>query len=165
MAFDTFLKIESPDLKGESTAKDFADQMEIFSFSWGASNPVTVGSSTGGMSGGKVSVSSFNIMKKTDKASPELFMACCTGKHYGKATVSLRKAGGKQEVYLTYTFTEVMVESVQWSGSSGGDDVPTESVSLAFGKVEISYKAQKPDGTLDSSAVKGQWDLTKVTNE
>lgn len=165
MAFDTYLKIESPDLKGESTAKGFEGAIEIYSFSLGASNPVTVGSGTGGMSGGKVSVSSFNLMKKTDKSSPELFMANCTGKHYGKAVVSMRKAGGKQEEFLTYTFTEVMVESIQWSGSSGGDDTPTESVSLAFGKVEISYKAQKADGTLDSSAVKGQWDLTKVTHE
>ena len=32
-----------------------------------------------------------------------------------------------------------MVESVQWSGSSGGDDTPTESVSFAFAKVEIDY--------------------------
>jgi type VI secretion system secreted protein Hcp len=165
MAFDTYLKIESPTLDGESTAKDFEKQIELYSFSLGASNPVTVGSGTGGMSSGRVSVSSFNIMKKTDKASPELFMACCNGKHYGKATVTLRKAGGKQEPYLIYTFTEVMVESVQWSGSTGGDDTPTESVSLAFGKIEISYKAQKPDGTLESSPVKGQWDLTKVTHE
>lgn len=165
MAFDTFLKIESPELKGESTAKGFENTIEIYSFSWGASNPVTVGSGTGGMSGGKVSVSSFNVMKKTDKASPELFAACCTGKHYGKATVTMRKAGGKQETFLVYTFTEVMVESVQWSGSSGGDDTPTESLSLAFGKVEISYTAQKPDGTMDSSPVKAVWDLTKVSNE
>jgi type VI secretion system secreted protein Hcp len=165
MAFDTFLKIESPDLKGESTAKSFEGQIELYSFSWGASNPVTVGSGTSGLGAGRVSVSSFNVMKKTDKASPELFMACCTGKHYGKATVTMRKAGGKQENFLVYTFTEVMVESIQWSGSSGGDDTPAESLSLAFGKVEVSYTAQKPDGTMESSPVKAQWDLTKITNE
>ena len=33
-----------------------------------------------------------------------------------------------------YTFTDVMVDSIQWSGSPGGDDVPTESVSFAFAK-------------------------------
>ena len=35
-----------------------------------------------------------------------------------------------------------MVESIQWSGSSGGDDTPTESVSIAFAKVKISYSKQ-----------------------
>ena len=55
-----------------------------------------------------------------------------------------------------------MVESVQWSGSTGGDDTPTESLSLAFAKVEIEYKTQDDKGKL---AVAGQasWDLTKVS--
>lgn len=162
MSFDTYLKIDKID--GESTAKGHEKQMEIYSFSWGASNPVTVGPGTGGMSGGRVSISSFNVMKRTDKASPELFKACAAGTHYDKAIVTMRKAGGEQEAFLVYTFHEVMVESIQWSGSSGGDDTPTESLSLAFGKVEVSYKPQEKDGKL-GSAVETSWDLTKVADK
>lgn len=161
MAFDTYIKIEG--VEGEATADGFEKQIEIYSFSWGASNPTTIGSGSSGLSAGKVSLSSFNIMKKTEKSSARLFAACCKGDHFTSALVSLRKATGEggQGVYLTYKFTDVMVESIQWSGSSGGDDTPTESVSLAYGKVEIEYKNQGKDGKL---AVAGQaaWDLTKV---
>ena len=38
-----------------------------------------------------------------------------------------------------------MVESIQWSGSSGGDDTPTESVSFAFAKVKVTYSKQEFD--------------------
>ena len=71
MAFDTFLELTG--IEGEATAKDMAKKIEIYSFSWGASNPTTVGSGGTGLSAGKVSVSSFNIMKKTEKSSATLF--------------------------------------------------------------------------------------------
>ncbi len=162
MAFDTFLDLTG--VEGEATAKGMEKKIEIYSFSWGASNPTTVSSGATGLSAGKVSVSSFNIMKKTEKSSPKLFQACCTGKHFDKAVVTMRKASGDggQKAFLTYTFTDVMVESVQWSGSTGGDDTPTESVSLAFAKVAITYQQQDSKGGSVGNAVDASWDLTKV---
>jgi len=164
MAFDTFLDIK--EVPGESTAKGMEGKIEIYSFSWGASNPTTIGSGTAGISAGKVSISSFNVMKKTDKGSALLFKACCRGDHYNEMKVIMRKAtgAGGQEAFLSYTFTTVYVESIQWSGSTGGDDTPTESVSFAFGKVAIEYKGQGKDGKL---AVLGQaaWDVTTVSDK
>lgn len=161
MAFDAFLKL--PNVKGESTDKTHSGEIEIYSFSWGASNPVHIGSGTGGMGAGKVSISSFNVMKKSDSTSPLLFKACCTGSHYDTATVTLRKAGGSAALeYLTYLFTEVFVESIQWSGSSGGDDTPTESLSLAFGKVEITYKTQDAKGGAKDT-IGAKYDMLKNT--
>jgi type VI secretion system secreted protein Hcp len=164
MAFDTFMKIEGPDVAGESKAADHTGEIEIYSFSFGVSNPVTVGSGTTGLSGGKATMSSFNAMKKTDKASPVLFNGCCTGQAYDKITVSIRKAGGAagQQEYLQYIFSNCMIESVQWSGSTGGDDSPIESLSFAFSKYEMQYKAQKPDNTLESSPIRGNYDVTQV---
>jgi type VI secretion system secreted protein Hcp len=163
MAFDTYLDIKGPDVAGESTAAGFVGKIELYSFSLGASNPVTVGSGSGGMSGGKVSISSFNFMKKTEKSSGSLFSACCSGQHYATATVTMRKAGGTggQSIFLVYEFTECMVESIQWSGSTGGDDAPTESVSMAFAKVKITYNGQKPDGTF-GKLTEASWDMTTV---
>jgi type VI secretion system secreted protein Hcp len=163
MAFDTFLKLTGID--GESTAVGFEKSIEVYSFSWGASNPSTVGSGASGLSAGKVSISSFNVMKKSETSSAKIFQSCATGQHIDSATVSMRKAGGTagQVVFLEYKFTDVLIESVQWSGSSGGDDTPTESLSIAFGKVEITYNKQ--DSKTGKASVAGQasWDLTKVT--
>jgi type VI secretion system secreted protein Hcp len=164
MPFDTY--VELTDIPGEATAKGFEGKIEIFSFSWGASAPVTIGPGSTGMSASRVSISSFNVMKKTDIASPKLFNAACLGTHIGKMTVSMRKQTGTggQGVFLIYTFDEVMVESVQWSGSSGGDDTPTESVSFAFGKVTVEYKQQGKDGKL-TAGTPVVWDLRTVTAE
>jgi type VI secretion system secreted protein Hcp len=162
MAFDTF--IELPGVEGESTAKGMEKKIEIYSFSFGASNPTTIGSGATGISAGKVSISSFNVMKKTEKSSPPLFSSCCNGKHFDTATVTCRKATGEsgQKAFLVYTFSDVMVESIQWSGSSGGDDTPTESISFAFGKVAINYQQQDSKGGSVGNAVQASWDLTTV---
>ena len=162
MAFDTY--VELTDIPGEATAKNFEGKIEIYSFSWGASAPVTIGPGSTGMSASRVSISSFNVMKKTDKASPKLFKAACLGEHITKMTVTMRKQTGTggQDAFLIYTFDEVMVESVQWSGSSGGDDTPTESVSFAYAKVEIEYFMQDDKGAM-KTAGQASWDLTKVS--
>jgi type VI secretion system secreted protein Hcp len=166
MAFDTYLKIEGPAVDGEVTTKGLEKQIEIYSFSWGASNPTTVGPGSDGLSGGRVSISSFNVMKKSEKSSPMLFQSCCNGQHFDKATVTMRKAGGTagQVTFLTYVFDNVMVESIQWSGSTGGDDTPTESLSLAFAKCTITYFMQDDKGAT-KKAGEAVWDLTKVANE
>jgi type VI secretion system secreted protein Hcp len=169
MAFDTYMIIDNAStVKGEATAEGLTPPTgwtEIYSFSWGASNPTTVGPGKGGLAAGRVSVSSFNIMKKTDNCSPQLFASCCTGQHYPTAQVVLRKAtgsAGKQQIFLQYDFTDVMIESVQWSGSSGGDDTPTESVSFAFAAVKITnYTQDEAKGTLKKGN-EASWDLTKV---
>jgi len=162
MAFDAFLKF-TPTVKGESTDKTHAGEIEIMSFSFGASNPVSIGSGTTGAGSGKVHLSSFNIMKKTDSASTSLFKACCSGAHYTDATITLRKAGGATPLeYLVYQFNTVFVESIQWSGSTGGDDTPTESVSLAYGSVTITYKTQDAKGGAKDTLGAG-WDQIKNT--
>src|SRR5271166_2901290 len=164
MAFDTYISIDTVD--GEATQAKHEKWIEIYSFSWGASNPTTVGSGTSGLSSGKVSVSSFNIMKKTETSSAPLFAACCAGQHYATATVEMSKAtgtSGQQQVFLKYEFTDVMVESIQWSGSSGGDDTPTESVSFAFAKVAVTYSKQDEATGSMSPAGNASWDLTKVS--
>ncbi len=168
MAFDTFLFLEG--IKGESTATienpPLPDKpLEIYSWSFGASNPSTVGSGKGGLSAGKVSISSFNVSKKTENASAQLFLNSCTGQHIAKASIIMRKAtgtAGKQVTFLQYDFTHVMVDSIQWSGSSGGDDTPQESVSFSFATVFIQNYLQGTDGKMSKGAG-AAWDLTKVT--
>ncbi len=163
MAFDAFIKLDGVD--GESTRKDFEKQIEILSFSWGASNPVTIGSAGPGGGAGKASLSSFNFMKISDAASPVMFQSCCAGKHFPTAKVSLRKAGGQAMDYLVYEFENCFIDSVQWSGSSGGDDRPIESVSVTFGKVTVTYTPQDAKGNPAGKPVIGNWDVTTVSDK
>jgi type VI secretion system secreted protein Hcp len=160
MAFDAYLKLDG--IEGESTAKGNEKQIMVESFSWGASNPAQINPAGGGIGTGRVTMSSFSIQKRQDATSPELFECCCTGKHIKKGWLYVRKQGGDQGVFHELEFETLIVESLQWSGASGGEDVPTESVSFAFKKVTFGFAKQKPDGKMEAMKRK-IWDITKVS--
>ena len=60
---------------------------------------------------------------------------------------SARPAQGQQE-YLIIKMTDILVTSVSTSASAEGD-ATVEGVVLTFAKVDLEYKPQKPDGSLD----------------
>lgn len=146
MAADIFFKIG--DIKGESADDKHKDEIDVLSWQWGVSNAGTMGVGGGGGSG-KANFSDLTFMHSVDKASPNLMMKCATGEHIKDATLVQRKAGGKQEEYLIIKLADVIISSVSDSGADGGGN-PTESVSLNFTKMELEYKPQKADGSLDS---------------
>jgi type VI secretion system secreted protein Hcp len=162
MAFDAFLKIDGVD--GESTRKGYEKQIPILSFSWGGSNPATIGVDGGG-GAGKGVLSSLSIMKKSDASSPLIFQKCMEGEHIKSAKLTLMKAGGKAPIdFVVYELSIVYIDSVQYSGSQGGDDAPMESVSLTFGKMTYTFTPQTATGTKGSPVV-GQWDITTVDSK
>jgi type VI secretion system secreted protein Hcp len=161
MAFDAFLKVDGID--GETTRKGYEKCIAVQSFSWGGANSSTIGV-TGGGGGGKGTLSSLNIMKKADATSPKFFQKCMEGEHIKKASLTLLKSGGKESVdFIVYELETVYVDAFQNTGSEGGDDTPTESVSMSFGKCTYTYTPQKPDGTKGAPVV-GQWDVTTVSS-
>jgi len=153
---DYFLKLEG--IKGESTDDKHKDEIELESWSFGGTNAGAFASGGGGGSG-KVALQDFNFVKKTDKASPNLFKACCTGEHIKTATLVCRKAGKEQQEFLTIILTSALVSSYQTGGSAGSDIIPMDQVSLNFGKIEYKYKEQKADGSLGGEVI-GGWDVT-----
>lgn len=143
---DMFLKIDG--IKGESTASDHKNEIDIESFSWGLSQQGTAGRGGGG-GAGKVTVQDFSFTSHVNKASPLLMQAVADGKHIKFAELSVRKAGGQQQDYLTYTLEDLLVSS--YSTQSLNNDVPTDSFSLNFTKVEFRYDSPSADGSVGSS--------------
>jgi type VI secretion system secreted protein Hcp len=154
MASDIFAKIG--DIKGESFDDKHKDEIDVLSYSWGVTQAGTIVGGGGGGEG-KAQFSDFNFTTNVSKASPMLFLACASGQHIKDATISVRKAGGKTEDYLILKMTDVMISSYQASGSST-QDRPTESVSMAYAKIEFTYKPQNANGTLGAGITTG-WDL------
>src|SRR5690349_6660623 len=144
MAVDVFLKLA--DVKGESKDDKHKDEIEVLSWSWGVSNPVDARAGAG-KGAGKANFGDLNFMHALDKASPVLMKACTMGDHFKDATLTSRKAGKGQQEYLIVKLKEVYVSSVQPSGSS---EHPMECVSLVFGHIDLEYKPQKEDGSLDA---------------
>ena len=142
MSVDMFMKIES--LAGESVDKTHAGEIDVLAWNWGVSNAGSahVG---GGAGAGKASVQDLSFTKFTDKATPNLLIASCNGKHFASAVLVIRKAGETPLEYLKFTLTEVMVTSVSLGGS-GGDDRLMENVTLNFAAMKVEYVEQKKDG-------------------
>lgn len=153
-AVDYFLKLDTID--GESTDDKHKGEIDVESWSWGETNAGTH-SGGGGGGAGKVVMQDFHFVMKVNKASPKLLLACATGAHIPKGTLTCRKAGTEQQEYLVIKFADLLVSSYQTGGSSG-DVVPTDQISLNFSKIEYEYKPQKADGTLDA-VVKTGYDL------
>jgi type VI secretion system secreted protein Hcp len=149
-----FLKLG--DIKGESQDAKHKGEIELLSWSWGISQAGGFHTGTGG-GVGKASFADLSVTHRLDKASPNLMMACASGQHIKDGLLTQRKAGKDQQEFLTFKLADIIVTGVQPAGHDG-DSGPMENVSLNFGKVEMEYKAQKADGTLDAS-VKFVYDI------
>ena len=156
-AVDYFLKIDG--IEGESTDAKHKDEIDVESWSWGETQTGSAAHGGGG-GAGKVAMQDFHFVARTSKASPGLLLACATGEHIKKAVLTCRKAGGDQQEFLTFTLSDLLVSSYQAKGEAGEDGVPTDQISLNFAKIEMEYKPQKADGSLDGPANAG-WDLKK----
>jgi type VI secretion system secreted protein Hcp len=158
MAVDYFLKLDGID--GESQDSKHKGEIDLESFSWGATQ--TGAHAFGGGGGaGKVQMQDFHFVMKSNKASPKLMLACADGEHIKTGVLTARKAGKDQQDYLKVTMSDLLISSFQTSGSAHGDEIPTDQVSLNFSKIEYEYKEQKPDGTLGGTTKVG-YDLKSM---
>ncbi|AIF82945.1 type VI secretion system effector, Hcp1 family [Candidatus Nitrososphaera evergladensis SR1] len=150
---DYFLKIDG--IEGESTSDRHKGEINIESFSWGASNTGSA-SAGGGAGAGKVSFQDISFTKVIDKSSPKLMLATATGQHIKQVTLTGEMSGKKGQQFLQIKLTDVLISSYQQGGSSGA--VPTDSFSLNFAKIEFTYYPTNPDGSL-GAPMTGGWDI------
>lgn len=134
MAFDAFLKLDG--IEGESLDHKHKGEIEVLSFSWGASNPTTIGSASGGAGAGKIKFNEFSIVKNMDTASPLIFQKICEGSRLPNGFFTLTDRSTGLAFYKIH-FEEVFISSVQPASSPGGNSA-LESVSFAFANVSIS---------------------------
>jgi type VI secretion system secreted protein Hcp len=146
MATDIFAKIG--DIKGESADSKHKDEIEVLAWSWGVSQGGSM-SMGGGGGQGKASFNDFHITHFIDKASPNLLKACATGEHIKEATIIARKAGKGQQEFLIVKMNDLIITGVAPSGN-GSDGGLVENVAMQCAKIDLEYKPQKADGSLDA---------------
>ena len=143
---DYFLKFDG--IKGESADAKHKDEIDIEAWSWGETN--AGGHASGGGGGaGKVSMQDFHFVMRMNRASVSLMKACATGEHIKDATLSARKSGKGQQEFLVIKFNDVLISSYQ-SGGSEGSVSPIDQVSFNFAKIDVEYKPQKADGSVEA---------------
>lgn len=148
---EMFLKVE--DAPGESKREGMEDTIEITSFSWLERQKGAARTGSGVTESG-VDMGDFRFVAPVSKASPKLLVKCAGGKTIPSAEFSCRKSvGDKQDVFLKYKFTNFVISSYQMTGADTGS--PMDEFAFNFEKIEIEYKPQKDDGTLDAAVTAG----------
>lgn len=143
MAVDMFLEIR--ECPGESRKKGHENQIDIVSFSFGASQSGSFARGGAGGGAGKAEFQDISVVKEVDKASPKLFQACAAGTHFPKATIYVRKAGDRPLEYYKVEMSDLIVSSVQNSGAASGDGV-MESVTMNCAVINFTYVEQDAKG-------------------
>jgi type VI secretion system secreted protein Hcp len=156
MAVDCFLKLD--DIKGESVDSKHAGEIDVLSWTWGASQSASFQSGTGGGTA-KVNVKDLTVTKLVDRSSPTLMGLCFTGAPVKSAVLSMRKAGGTQMEYINITMEDAVISSTN-SANTPGQEQLTETITMNFARVKFNYTPQKPDGSADA-AVKFGYDIAK----
>lgn len=82
-----------------------------------------------------------------------------SGSHLKSVDISIVKPGQTPYTYYTIHMERVFINSISESGTG---EVPMFYIQLKPSKIKWSYKTQKPDGSVGSTATFG-WDLTTST--
>jgi type VI secretion system secreted protein Hcp len=159
MAFDAFIKIK--DIDGESTDEKHQGWIEVVSYTHGLSQSVSsTASSAGGASSERANFDDFNFIKQLDIASPALALACADGTHIDEVIVELCRAGTEKVKFMEYKLTNCLITGVSTNGNGNGD-LPTETVKIAYGKINWAYVKQDRQGGKAAGNMAAGWDLQK----
>ncbi|WP_367873620.1 type VI secretion system tube protein Hcp [Luteolibacter sp. Populi] len=113
---------------------------EANSVEFGMENVITIGSATGGVGVGKAKANPLSCVKMPNSASAALFTACATGGHWDVMEIVFTKLSpnGKTEAYLRVELKLVFVSELAME-MAGGDDNPSETVTVAYGAQRLTF--------------------------
>ena len=139
---DSFLHLQTKragKIKGEATNPGQTDDIIVLGWRWGldASTAVTDKNE-------RRSYTALTIYKHIDRATTGLMSALVVNDEVKEANLTLRRAGGTQEIYFTVKLETARVVSVHHETDSDGH--PREAVSIVFTKVTAEYTPQQSSG-------------------
>jgi type VI secretion system secreted protein Hcp len=125
-------------IKGGTSDKAFADQIDVIDWSWGMSSP----SALGGQPTGRVALEQLKLVKRVDKASTPLIQVMRSNELLTTAVLSVRKPGVVgQEAYFTVKLTKARIIAYHVESDISDDGAPTltERLEFAFLSAEFEF--------------------------
>ncbi len=142
MARDILLKLTGID--GDSGVKDHEGEIDVESWSWGATQSGTMHFGKG-KGEGKVSIQDVSVTKKADIASPTLWFYCSKGKKIDEAVLTVRGTIADEPTdVMVLTMNDVIIRSVS-TGSDNGEGDVQESLTLNFAAAELAFTGPEGD--------------------
>lgn len=138
-------------IAGESQDSKHIGEIDILSWSFGASNSVP----SGGGGPSKPNFNGFTVVKKFDKSSPKLFLAELSGQLIPKMVLTVRKPSESQFEFLKITLENVIVTNYETSESENG---VIDQWSFDYERIQIVYQELEADGSPGDITTVG-WDV------
>lgn len=129
-------------VKGEATASGHAGEIVVRSWSWGVTASQAHGSA---QATARRAYQELCIVKGIDAATTPLMSALATNDELKEVVLSMRKPGDGQIDYFRIKLNGARVTSLRHQ--TEGQGVTTESVAIAFTKVEVQYTPQQAGGS------------------
>jgi type VI secretion system secreted protein Hcp len=132
------IALKIPGILGDLKVVGFEKQIEVMSLSNNILNPVKAGSPGGGGAAGKAVFSDMTIRKRIDTASPALFLAIVTGKHFPNAVLTfVQDSGGSLLAVFEITLTDIVVSKIETDATEKNVLAGQEQIDLNFTKIQL----------------------------
>ena len=137
-AMADLIALKIPGILGDLKVAGFENQIEVMSLSNNILNPVKAGSTGGGGGVGKAVFSDMIIHKRFDTASPALFLALVTGKHFPNAVLTfIQNSTGSLLAVFEITLTDIVVSKIEINATEKNVLEGQEQINLNFTKIQL----------------------------
>lgn len=133
------------DIKGEATDQDHKDWILIESMSSSIFRSVPQGAKDQQRTKGETTLGDVVCVRQLDKSSTKLQEACANGTFFKEVELHFcTTVKNKQEPYLTYKLSNVIISSYSCHGNASGSPLPSEEITLGFTAAEWTYIVVDP---------------------
>lgn len=148
-----FLKIEGPEILGESQTNGYQNQLNVIAYQLSASKYVQIGTDPRNDNLGPTEFAPLTLTAFVDaKAMPKIVNSTALGtKHDIITLTSARTSGNGLVVFSTIVLEEAFFINVSLAGTSG--DVPVYDFSVEYAKITITTNVIDPTTGLPTGQV------------
>lgn len=134
------------DIKGQATEQNHKEWIIIQSMSAPIFRSIPQGAKDQQRTRGETTLGDIVVVRELDKSSTKLQEACANGTFFKEVEIHFCSTiKNKQEPYLKYKLTNVIVTSYSFHANADGSTQPTEEVSLGFTAIEWTYVILDPE--------------------
>ncbi len=134
------------DIEGEASDTDHQKWIIIDSMSSPIHRSIPEGAKDQQRTRGETTLGDIVVVRQLDKSSTKLQEACANGTFYPEVEVHFcTTVKDKQEPYLKYKLSNVIVTSYGIHANAAGDPQPSEEVTLGYTEVEWTYVVLDPN--------------------
>jgi type VI secretion system secreted protein Hcp len=155
-----FMKVG--DIKGAATDSNHSDWIRIDSMKSPIRRSIPGGAVDQQRARGETKLGDVVVIKQVDMATTKLAEACATGKFISEVQIDFcTTVNGKNEPYLTYKLSNVIVTGHNFNGQADGNVLPTEEITLGYTDIEWNYIVVDPEKGTKKSNVPAKYSLGK----